>query len=109
MEMKSVADCVNFIDNLVLYNIKKLDSMESLESMRDYFLDDYFKRSDKDVVAIMSILSQINLLITRFYIPDDYCITNYYYDLRKRTLAWLETCNKKMENDNQLYTFPIEK
>ena len=86
--MKSVADCLDFIDNTIFYDIEKADSMESLESMRDYFLDDYIKRSDKELVAIMSILSRINLIINRFYIPDDYCITEYYYDLRKRTIAW---------------------
>ena len=107
--MKSVVGCLDFIDNMILYNIEKIDSMESLESMREYFLDDYIRRSDKEQVAIMSILSQINLIINRFYIPDDYCITDYYYNLRKRTLAWLKACNKKMENDNQQYTFAIEK
>ena len=57
----------------------------------------------------MSILSQINLIINRFYIPEDYCITDFHYELRKRTLAWLKACNKKIENDNQQYTFSIEK
>ena len=42
--MKSVADCLDFIDSMVLYNIEKIDSMESLESMRDYFLDDYIEK-----------------------------------------------------------------
>ena len=83
--------------------------MESLESMRDYFIDEYIKRSDKELVAIMSILSHINLITNRFYIVEDYCNTDYYYDLRKRTLAWLKACNKKMENHNQQYTFPIDK
>ena len=36
----------------------------------------------------MSILSQIKLILNGFYIPDDYNITDYYYDLRRRTLAW---------------------
>ena len=107
--MKSVADCLDFIDNMILYDIEKIDSMESLESMRDYFLDDYIKRSIKELVAIMSLLSQINLIINRFHLPDDYCITDYCYDLRKPTLAWLKVCNEKMENDNRQYTFPIEK
>ena len=48
-----------------------------------------------------SILSQINLITNRFYIPDDYSITHYCFDLRERTLDWLEACNKKMENGNQ--------
>ena len=54
--------------------------MEWLESMREYFLDGFFKKSDEEHVAIMSILSQINLIINRFYLPDDYCNTDYYYD-----------------------------
>ena len=40
--MKSFTDCLNFIDNLILYNVEKVDSMEGLESMRDFILDDYF-------------------------------------------------------------------
>ena len=102
--MKSVADCLGFIDNMILINIEKSDSIESSESMRDYFLDDYFEKSDEELVAIMSVLSQINLIKHRFYIPNEYCITNYHYDLRKRTLAWLKTCNKQMENDNHQIT-----
>ena len=86
--MKSVADYLDVIDNMILNNIEKNDSMESLESMRDYFLEDYNKRSDKELVAIMSILSQINLIINRFYLPVDCSITDFYYDLRRRTLAW---------------------
>ena len=109
MEMKSVADCLDFIDNMILYNIEIIESIEILESKRDYFLDVYIKRNDRELVAIMSILSQINLILNRFFIPDDYCFADYYYDLRKRTIAWLKACNKKMENDIQQYTFPIEK
>ena len=67
------------------------------------------KKSDEELNTIMSILPQINLIISRFYIPDDFDISSYYWDLRKRTLAWLKACNKKMENDNQRNTFPIEK
>ena len=109
MEMKTVADCLDVIDNMILHNIEKKDSMGSLESMRDYFLDDYNKRSDKELVAIMSIVAQINLIINRFYLPVDFSITDYYYDLRRRTLAWLKACNENIKDDNQQYTFPIEK
>ena len=56
----------------------------------------------------MSILSQINLIINRFYLADDYS-TQYYYDLRRRTLAWLKACKKNINDDNQQYAFPIEK
>ena len=40
--MRSVSDCLNFIDNMNLYNLEKRDSMEDLNSVRDYFLDCYF-------------------------------------------------------------------
>ena len=91
--MKSFTYCLNIIDNMILYNIEKFDSMDGLEGMRDLILDDYNEKSDEQLVAIMSILSQINLIINRFYLPDDYSITDYYYDLRRRTLAWLKACN----------------
>ena len=101
MKIESITDCLNFIVNMILYNMEKVDSMVCLENMRDYFLDDYIKRSDEDLVVIKSILSQINLITNTFYIPDDYSITDYYYDLRRCTLDWLKACNKKMENGNQ--------
>ena len=107
--MKSVADCLDFIDNMVMYNIEKIDSMECLETMRDYFSDDFFKKSDEELVVKKSILSQVNPTINRFFLPEGYSITDYYHDLRERTLAWLKACNKKMENDSQQYTFAIEK
>ena len=85
--MISFTDCLNFFDNMILYNIEKVDSVEGLESICDCFLDDYIEKSDEELVAIMSIHSQINLIINRFYLPDDYSITDYYYDFRKSTLA----------------------
>ena len=68
--------------------MEKVDSMNGLESMRDFILDDYFKKPDEELAAIKSILSQINLIIKRFYIPDDYIIIDYYYDLRKYIITW---------------------
>ena len=38
MEMKSFTDCLNFIDNMKLYNVEKVDSMDGLESNRDFIL-----------------------------------------------------------------------
>ena len=107
--MKSFTDCLNFIDNMILYNVEKVDSMDAIESMRDFILDDYIKKSDEELVATMSILSQINLIMNRFYLSDDYSITEYYYDLRRRTLAWLKACNKNIKDDHQRDTFPVEK
>ena len=76
--MKSFTDCLNFIDNMILYNVEKVDSMDGLESMLDFILDEYIKKSNEELVSIMSILSQINLIINRFYLPDDYSITDFF-------------------------------
>ena len=73
--MKLVADALDFIDNMVIDSIEKIDSMECLENMRDYFLNDYIKKSDEELVVMKSILSQINITKKRFYLPDDYSIT----------------------------------
>ena len=45
--MKSFTDCLNFIDNIILYIVEKFDSMERLESMRDFILTDYIKKPMK--------------------------------------------------------------
>ena len=107
--MKSLTDCLNFIDNMMLYNVEKVDNMDGLESMRDFISDDYIRKTDEELAAIKSILSQINLIVNRFYIPDEYNIIDYYYDLRKCILTWLIYCDKNINDDNQQYTFPIEK
>ena len=64
--MKRFKDCLNIIDNMILYNVETIDSMDGLQSMRDFILDDYIKKNDEELVAIMSIFSQINLRINRF-------------------------------------------
>ena len=60
--MKSFTDCLNFIDNMILYNVEKVDCMDGLEGMRDFVLDDYIKKSDEELVAIISMLTLINLI-----------------------------------------------
>ena len=52
---------------MILYNVEKIDSMDGIESMRDFISHDYTKKSNKELVAIMSILSQINLIGNRFF------------------------------------------
>ena len=65
--MKSFTDSLNFIDKMMLYNVEKVTSMDGLESMCVFILDDYIKKSDEELVAIMSLLSQINLIINNFF------------------------------------------
>ena len=43
MEIKSFTDCLNFNDNMILYNVEKVDSIDALESMRDFVSNEYIK------------------------------------------------------------------
>ena len=47
MKTESITDCLNFIDIMIIYDIEKIDSMQYLENMRDYFLDNYIKKRDE--------------------------------------------------------------
>ena len=98
MEVKSFVDCLNFIDNMILYNIEKCDSMSDLEKIRDYILDDFNNKNEEEMVPLSTILHQINLILDRFYLPNDYDITNCYCDLRRNKLVWLEECKNKKES-----------
>ena len=75
--MKTVSDCLNFIDSMFLYNIEKRDGIEKLENMRDYFLDCYNGKNNEELLAILPILYQIILKIDRFYIHNDYNFTDF--------------------------------
>ena len=73
--MKSLSDCLIFIESMIIYNIEKRDSMKNLEGVREYFLDRYNDKNNQELVPMLPVLYQINLIIDRFYIPNDYDIT----------------------------------
>ena len=52
------------------------------------------------MVSMLAVLSQINLIIDRFYLDKESDIKQLYRDLRKRILAGLKEKNTKLEVDN---------
>ena len=72
--------------------------MLDLEKIRDYILDGYNIKNEEELISLSTILHQINLIIDRFYLPNDYDITNCYFDLRRDILVWLEECKSKKES-----------
>ena len=52
------------------------------------------------MVSMFAVLSQINLIIDRFYLDRESDIKQLYCDLRKRILVWLKENNTKLEVDN---------
>ena len=87
--MKSVSDCLNFVDSMILGDIEKTCGIGNLEDVRDYMIGMYNNTYIEEMECMLSILSQINLILERFYLDNESDIKKLYCDLRKRVLDWL--------------------
>ena len=100
MEIKSVNDCLNFIDSMILCIIKKQGVIGILEDVHDYIIWMYNDKYIKEMVIVLAILSQINLIIEKNFSKNECAFNPLYHDLRKRILAWLKESNTEPEVDN---------
>ena len=100
MEMKSVSDCLTFIDSMILCSIEKHAGIGFFEDVRDYMIGLYNDEYLEGMVSMLAIFSQINLIIEKFYLYKKNDIKKLYCDLRKRRLAWLKESNTKPEFDD---------
>ena len=98
--MKSLSDCLKFIDAMILCDIEKHTIVECLEDIRYYMLTLYNDKYIEDMVNMRAAFSQINLIIDNFYLDNESNIKKQYYTLRKRILAWLQERNTETEVDN---------
>ena len=69
--MKSVSDCLNFIDSMILCSIEKHVGIGSLEDSRAYMIGMYNEKYIEEMVAMLGILSQINLIIEKFCLDNE--------------------------------------
>ena len=100
MQVNSISDCLNFIDNLILCGTEKHIGVKNLEDVRDYMIGIYDGKYIEEMVSMLAVLSQINLIIDRFFLDKESDIKQLYRDLRKRILAWLKENMTKPEVDN---------
>ena len=84
--MKSYCDCFNFIDSMILCSIEKHVGIGNLEDSRNYMVGMYNDNYIEEMLAMTAILSQINLIIERFYLDKESDIKKQYSVLRKRIL-----------------------
>ena len=99
MTMKSVCDCLKFIDSMILCDIEKHAGIGNLEDIRDYLITVYNDKKIKDMVGMLAVFSQINLIIDRMYLDNESDIKKQYDVLRQRILAWLQERNTLLEVD----------
>ena len=101
MEMKSVIECLNFIDDKILCIVEKSVGIGTLEDIRNYVIVMYNEKFIEELVAMSAIFSQINLKMENFYLDRESDNKKQIWFLRKRILAWLEESNTKPETDDQ--------
>ena len=99
--MKSVCDCLNSNDSMIICIMEKHVGIGILEELRDCMIGMYNEKYIEEMVALLAILSQINLIIESFYLGNENVIKKQYCTLTKRTLSWLEVCNTEPEIDDQ--------
>ena len=99
MQITSISDCLNFFDSLILCDTEKHIGIGNLEDVRDLMIGMYDDKYIEGMVSMLAVLSQINLIIDRFYLDKESDIKQLYRDSRKRILAWLKENNTKPEVD----------
>ena len=107
MEVKSTSECLNRVDNMIFEKSLKCLVKGDLEQIRDHI---EWKQADvvargeyiEERLAFLSVLSQINHIIERFYSDDtEEHLDEQYNKLRHRILEWFEVINIKPEIDDQ--------
>ena len=69
--MKSVSECLNFIDDMIICSIEKSVGIGNLEDTRDYMIGMYIEKYIEEMIVMSAILSQINLTIEKFYLDKE--------------------------------------
>ena len=100
MKLKSVNDFLNFFDRMILGSIDKHDAIEILEDLRYYIMWEYVNKYDEEMIDVLAILSQINIIIEKFYLNKKCAFNPLYHDLREHILTLLKESNTKPEVDS---------
>ena len=95
--MKTISDCLNLFDCIMSSNIEKRISIESLENARDYVIQTTNDECFENNMIMLDILSEINLLIEKFYIDENSEIKKKCETLRKFLLIWLDRLYENIE------------
>ena len=104
--MKSIIECLNRVDKIIFEKILKNIVIKDLEDIREHIewrQADALARGEytEERVAVLSVLSQINHIIERFYSDDtEEDLDEQYNKLRQRNLEWHDVINKKKPEIN---------
>ena len=93
-------DCLDRIDNMIYDKSLKYMVIDDLELIRNHIKCQQSEVENiEEKVNILSVFSQINKIIERFYSNDsEEKLNEQYNKLRQRVLTWYEMINTKPEN-----------
>ena len=106
MEVKSISECLNRVDNMIFEKSLKRQVKSDLEDIRSHIeckQADVVSRGEyiEERFAALSVLSQINHILETFYSNDtEENLHEQYNKLRQRILEWYEVINTKPEIDD---------
>ena len=100
MEVKSVSDCLNNFDDVIVENFGKFIGVSNLENIRESLLDKGQSDFIEDRVALSNVFSKINSIIENHYQFTDEDIKSESIQLRKLILTWLIEFSTKPEVDD---------
>ena len=95
--MKTISDCLKLFDCIMSSNIEKHIGIESLENSRDYVIQTTNEKCFENNMIMLDILSEINLIIEKFYIDENSDFKKECETLRKFLLIWLDKLYKNIE------------
>ena len=91
--MKTISECLDFIDNIISSDKYERNDVENLENIRRYVID---KTSDNKII-MRDVLSCINQIIEKFYDGNDReNIVKGYENLRLFILIWLDALDNHL-------------
>ena len=110
MEVKSISNCLDKIDNMIFDKSLKYMVIDDLELIRNHIKCQQFEIENiEERVNILSVFGQINKIIEAFFSNDsEEKLDEQYINIRQRVLAWYEMINssfisKKLDLLNEVY------
>ena len=97
MEVKSISDCLNFIDIVIVKDI----GIFSFENVREYLFERGETNFDEEGDALLCVLKHLNLIKDNSYPPYIEDQKRNYIELRRLVLKRYIEFNIKLERDRE--------
>ena len=108
MVIASISECLNKIDNKIFDESSKSLVKSDLEDIGNHIAWKQAdvvcsgKEGDKEKFSVLSVLSQINNILEKFYSDDsndtEEDFDGHYIELRRRFLEWCEVNDESFKN-----------